>query len=232
MHKPVQPKESFDRLNAQYLSVEEFMKRCALMLVLFVVSAIALTAQVPDGWKIRVDGSSNAADPDRPGSIQLMAMSGGFHAVTPQAGVFWNPANTAVGAYAVKGTFTLNKPSSHTNYYGLIVGGSDLEGASQRYTYFLVGQDGTFIVKRRDGANVSDIVGRTAHAAVRRPDASGKSVNDLEVRVGAANIDYVVNGTVVHTMPKQGAPSTDGIFGFRVNHQLDVQVHGLTAARP
>jgi hypothetical protein len=66
---------------------------------------------------------------------------------------------------------------------------------------------------------------------VRRPDASGKSVNDLEVRVGSANIDYVVNGTVVHTMPKQAAPSTDGIFGFRVNHELDVQVTGLIAAR-
>ena len=110
-------------------------------------------------------------------------------------------------------------------------GGSGLEGTSQRYTYFLVGQNGTWILKRRDGNNVTDIVGRTAHAAVRRPDTNGKSVNDLEVRVGTANIDYVVNGTVVHTMPKQAAPATDGIFGFRVNHELDVQVTGLTVAK-
>ena len=207
------------------------MKRCALILVLFVVSAVALAAQAPAGWKIRADGSTNPDDPDRPGSIQFMAMSGGFHAVTPQAGVFWNPANTAAGTYALKGSFTLNKPSSHTNYYGLVFGGANLDGAAQRYTYFLVGQNGTWILKKRDGNNVSDIVGRTAHAAIRRPDASGKSVNDLEVRVGAATIDYVVNGTVVHTMPKQAAPSTDGIFGFRVNHELDVQVTGLAASK-
>ena len=54
-------------------------------------------------------------------------MGTGFHATNPQAAVYWNPANTATGNYTLKGTFTLMKPSGHTNYYGLVFGGSDLD---------------------------------------------------------------------------------------------------------
>ncbi len=67
---------------------------------------------------------------------------------------------------------------------------------------------------------------KTPNDAVKKPDASGKSTNALEVRVGADKIDYVVNGTVVHSMPKSGA-KTDGIYGIRVNHQLEVQIDGF-----
>jgi hypothetical protein len=207
------------------------MKRFTILLVLIVLtSAASLMAQTPAGWKLHADGSTNAADPDRPGDIQFMSMGGGFHVVTPQAGVFWNPANTISGNYTLKGSFTLLKPSSHTNYYGLVFGGSDLEGAGQRYTYFLVAQNGTWILKHRNGDVASDVVGRTQNAAVRRPDASGRSVNDLEVRVAADKIDYLVNNTVVHSMPKTAATVTDGIWGFRVNHELEVQVNGLSVA--
>jgi hypothetical protein len=147
--------------------------------------------------------------------------------------VFWNPSNTATGAYTLKGTFTLMKPSGHNNYYGLFFGGSDLEGPQQSYTYFVIGQNGSWLVKRRDGdAKTDNITPRTPSDAVKKPDASGKSANDLEVRVGADKIDYVVNGTVVHTTPKTGATAkTDGIYGIRVNHQLEVQVDGLAVSK-
>ena len=185
------------------------MKRFALMMMLMVGTA-ALFAQAPKGWKERVDRSTSASDPDAPGPVKFMAMGGGFHFVNPQAAVFWNPANTATGAYTLKGTFVLQKPSGHTNYYGLIFGGSDLEGAQQKYTYFLVAQDGTFLVKK--------------------PGADGKSTNALEVRVAANKIDYVVNGSVVNSMPK-GDVKTDGVYGIRVNHLLEVMVDGFSVAK-
>jgi hypothetical protein len=189
-----------------------------------------LVAQAPAGWKVRPDRSTNASDPDAAGEIKFMRMGSGFHAVNPQAAVYWNPANTASGTYTVKGTFTLLKPSNHTNYYGLIFGGSDLDNAKQNYTYFLVAQDGTWLIKKRDGdANTSDVMRKTANDAVKKPDASGKSTNALEVRVGADKIDFVVNGTVVHSMPKTGVKS-DGIYGIRVNHQLEVQIDGFGKA--
>jgi hypothetical protein len=159
-------------------------------------------------------------------------MGAGFHATNPQAAVYWNPANTATGNYTLKGTFTLMKPSGHTNYYGLVFGGSDLEGAKQNYSYFLVAQDGTWLVKHRNGEAATDVLPKAPNDAIKKPGADGKSTNALEVRVGADKIDYVVNGTVVGSSPKGAqAPKTDGTYGIRVNHLLEVQIDGLSAAK-
>ena len=203
------------------------MKRTVSTLLLASFAVISLAAQSPKGWMVRADRSTTASDPDGAGTIKFVTMGAGFHATNPQAAVFWNPANTATGSYIVKGTFVLQKPSGHTNYYGLIFGGIDLDNAKQSYTYFLVAQDGTWLIKKRQGdADASNVVAKTANDAVKKPDASGKSTNALEVRVAADKIDYVVNGTVVHSMPKAGV-KTDGIYGFRVNHLLEVHVDGF-----
>jgi len=207
------------------------MKRIATIVALTVVTALSLIAQAPKGWMVRADRSTSASDPDGAGTIKFMQMGGGFHAVNPAAAVYWNPANTASGHYTVKGTFTLLKPSGHTNYYGLVFGGSDLEGAKQSYTYFLVAQDGTWLVKKRTGDSATDnVLPKTANDAVKKPGADGKSTNALEVRVGADKIDYVVNGTVVGSSPKAGM-KTDGTYGIRVNHLLEVQIDGLSAGK-
>src|SRR4051794_39863228 len=112
---------------------------------------LALSAQAPAGWKQRLDRSTNASDPDAAGVVKFVTMGGGFHATNPQAAVYWNPANNGTGSYTVKGTFKLVRPSNHTNYYGLIFGGSNLDGPTQSYIYFTVAQDGTWLIKRRDG---------------------------------------------------------------------------------
>jgi hypothetical protein len=191
----------------------------------------ALFSQAPKGWKVRVDASMTATDPDASGSIKFVTMGTGFHATNPRAAVYWNPANTATGNYTLKGTFTLMKPSGHTNYYGLVFGGSDLEGAQQKYVYFVVAQDGTWLIKQRDGGNTPEIA-KGPNAAVKMPDASGKSTNALEVRVTANKIDYVVNGTVVHSTPKSGATAkTDGIYGIRINHLLEVHIDGFAVTK-
>jgi hypothetical protein len=161
-----------------------------------------------------------------------MAQGAGFHAVTPHAAVFWNPANVATGNYTLKGTFTLVRPSSHTNYHGLVFGGSDLEGPKQSYLYFLVAQDGSWLIKQRIGDVNTSNVARAVHAAVKAPDAKGTSTNSLEVRVTADKIDYAVNGTVVHSTPKTGPTAkTDGIYGMRVNHQLEVRVDSFALSK-
>jgi hypothetical protein len=205
------------------------MKRLlAIALAAGTMAAVPLMAQAPKGWMVRADRSTSASDPDGAGAIKFMAMGGGFHAVNPQAAVYWSPANTASGNYTVKGTFTLLKPSGHTNYYGLVFGGSDLDNAKQNYTYFLVAQDGTWLVKKRNGDAATDnVLPKTANEAVKKPGADGKSTNELEVRVGADKIDYVVNGTVVGSSPKS-AVKTDGLYGMRVNHLLEVQIDGLS----
>ena len=204
------------------------MVRRLFLVALSVCIAAPVAAQDAQGWKVRIDRSQNAQDPDNTPDLQFMRMGKGFHVVGGPAGTFWNPANTATGSYTVRATFTLNKPSNHVNYYGLIFGGSDLDGPSQSYLYFVVAQNGTFQIRQRNGDATQTVQARMAHQAIKQPDANGRSVNVLEVRVAGDAISYVVNGTVVHTTPKSGLTAkTDGLVGFRVNHLMDVQVDGF-----
>jgi hypothetical protein len=88
----------------------------------------------------------------------------------------------------------------------------------------MVAQDGSWLIKRRNGDATED-VGKMSSPAVRKPGANGQSTNLLEVRVTADNIVYSVNWTTVHTTPKTGVTArTDGAYGFRINHRLEVQV--------
>jgi hypothetical protein len=228
------------------------MKRLLSYSLLALLTAATLSAQsVPAGWKLRDDKSTNAADPDGAGSIKILTAGKGYHIETPTAAVFWHPANKVTGNYTLKGTFTLNARSGHMNFYGLVFGGSNLEGTDQNYTYFLVAQDnpapargtpqplGSWLVKTRKGDatlptfTLPGAVGRSGTVgspAIKIPDASGKSVNDLEVRVQADKIDFVINGTVVHSAPKAGI-TTDGIWGIRSNHLLNINVDNLTVTK-
>jgi len=208
------------------------MKRYVQVAALALAVLAPLAAQAPKGWKMRIDHSTAASDPDAPGPVKFVTEGSGFHATNPQAAIYWNPADTASGTYTLKGTFTLVKPSSHTNYYGLIFGGSGLEGAEQSYLYFTVAQNGTWLIKSRNGEGTSGITPKTPSDAVKKPGADGSSVNALEVRVGADKVDFVVNGQVVHSEPKTGAMAkTDGICGIRINHVLEVKIDGFGVSK-
>ncbi len=185
---------------------------------LLILAPLTLDAQ----RQVRLERSTNANDPDDVPDVTVADVGDGFQVNTGPAAVVWDPSHTATGEYTLQGKFTLQEPSGHVNYYGLIFGGGSLEGSEQNYLYFLIAQNGTFIVKHRAGDEaIHDIVGRTAHEAVLQPDASGKSVNHLEVRVGGSEIAFVVNGTVVHTQAHSGMASrTDGIWGVRINHRI------------
>jgi hypothetical protein len=91
----------------------------------------------------------------------------------------------------------------------------------------MVAQDGTWLIKRRNGEQ-TDEISKKLSDAVKKPDSTGKSTNALEVRVTSDKIDYIVNGTTVTSMPKSGqATKTDGLYGIRVNHVLEVHIDGF-----
>jgi hypothetical protein len=208
------------------------MKCLAGLLLAALLATAPAFAQAPKGWKLRSDHSADASDPDAPGANKFTVSGSGFHAVNPMAAIYWNPANTATGNYALKGTFKLIKSSGYDEYYGLIFGGSGLEGASQSYSYFMVTDDGTYLIKRREGSSTQGVSPKTPSSAVKKPDASGSATNALEVRVMGDKIDFVINGTVVTSLPKSGpAAKTDGIYGMRINHQLDVQIDGFGVSK-
>jgi len=140
---------------------------------------------------MRVDRSTEASDPDAPGDIKFVPWSGLPRDKSPSGGVLESDEYRG-GRLTLKGTFTLMKPSGHNNYYGLVFGGGSLEGSQQSYLYFVVAQNGTWLIKRRDGDATSTVSPKTPNDAVKKPDAGGKSTNALEVRVGADKIDFVV----------------------------------------
>jgi hypothetical protein len=202
----------------------------------FALAALLATApafaQAPKGWKLHSDHSADASDPDAPGANKFVVSGSGFHATNAMAAIYWNPANTVSGNYTLKGTFKLIKSSGYDEYYGLIFGGNGLEGPMQSYLYFMVTDDGTYLIKRRDGASTAGVSPKTPSDAVKKPDASGTATNALEVRVKADKIEFVINGTVVTTLPKTGQTAkTDGIYGMRINHQLDVQIDGFAVSK-
>ena len=203
----------------------------------FSMAALALLIAAPvaaQDFRMRVDKSTNAADPDDVPEVTIMEVGDGFQVNTGPAALVWKDSDTASGMYTLSATLTLQAPSSHNNYYGLFYGGGALDSDRQNYMYFLIGQNGSYIVKHRAGnETVHDVQGRTPHDAVATPGADGTSVNELEVRVGSDETEFVINGTVVFTAPKQGmAGRTDGTYGVRINHVIPgVLVEGLGISR-
>jgi hypothetical protein len=203
------------------------------------MAALALILALPptvgaQEMHMRVDRSTNAADPDDVPDVTVTRMGDDFRVSTGPAVVLWQDGNTASGEYTLSATFTLEEPSGHNNYYGLVYGGNALDTERQNYLYFLVAQDGSYLVKHRaNDETVHDVQARTPHEAVATPGDDGTSVNRLEVRVGADATEFVVNGTVVFTAEKSGmAGRTDGIYGVRINHVIpSVLVEDLTVSR-
>ena len=199
-------------------------------------AAVFLTApmqgQAPAGWKLRVDNTAQASDPGKAPLVEFSQSNGGFRARNGQAATYFNPANTATGNYVLKATFNVLRTTSPVEYYGLIFGGNGIEGPNQGYLYFMVAGNGNWLFKRRVGDDTEEIGGPAPHAAVQQLD-DGKATNALEVRVLADKIECLVNGTVVHTAPRTGkTANTDGVYGFRINHLLEIQVDGLSVTKP
>lgn len=190
---------------------------------------LATHESMPDGWLMRLDRPGAGAD-----VADFQTMPPGWHVKTGRAGagIFWMPEMSATGPYTAKGTFHLFSPASHAEAFGLFVGGRDLDSEGQEYLYFLVRQTGEYLIKRRAGAETSDLVGWTAHDAIpiAPPGEEGPTRYDLAVQVGAEDVEFRVNGSTVHTLPR-GEVTSDGTAGLRINHMLDIHVEELAIDR-
>lgn len=143
--------------------------------------------------------------------------------------ILYRPGDRASGAYTVSGTFQQVSAKGHAHGVGLIVGGDDLQGPDQVYTYFLVRSDGNFLVKTRTGSETAYLTRWTESAAVRQEDESGNATNVISVEVGAEDVVFKLNGQEVHRA-KTADLYTDGIWGVRLNHNLDMRISDLGAS--
>jgi hypothetical protein len=159
--------------------------------------------------------------------VRFMLHGASMHITSGPPGIYYDSSRTASGEYVAKGTFTQVGKGEHREGYGPFVGGADLDGEEQRYLYFLVRQDGRFLIKERVGAKTRGIADWTPHKAIKSFDAGGKMANELSIAVGADTVRFLINGVEVAQKPRAGMP-TDGIVGLRVNHQLEILVDDLT----
>jgi hypothetical protein len=157
-------------------------------------------------------------------------MAPGIHVTAGPAAIYWNPANNPSGNYSVKAIFHQTKASTHPEGYGLIAGGKNLETPTQSYIYFLVRQDGKYLINHRaDDSTVHKVVDWTANPAVKAIDESGKASNALSIVVDASQVHFLVNGTEVQVLGRD-VVGPSGLAGIRVNHNLDVHIEGFEVA--
>jgi hypothetical protein len=178
------------------------------------------------GWDARLDrDNANVAE------LKFVTMGPGFHVTSGPAAIYFNPSNQAKGNYVAKASLTQTKVPDHREAYGIFVGGDDLKGAGQNYLYLVVAHTGEFTIKHRGGANVHTVVDWKKSDAVKTPDASGRSTNEVAIEANASEVRFLVNGTEVHKAARSGMlAKLDGVAGLRVNHNLDVHVGSFGVA--
>jgi hypothetical protein len=110
----------------------------------------------------------------------------------------------------------------------LFVGGQDLDTDKQRYTYFVIRQDGKYLIRKRTGATTANVAGDWMdNAAIQKPNAQGAQTNELAIRVARDAVTFLVNGQTVATHPTSAVDAV-GISGLRIGHGLDVQIDGFS----
>jgi hypothetical protein len=220
----------------------------ASVIALAVAVPVALIAQDADrkvagggiavkGWQGKID--AGAAKKGLTINDSKFAGDGkNLNLTVGPAASYWNPANTLKGDYTVKATFTEPKISAdHPHPYGIFIGGSQLDTDKHNLLYCVAYSDGTFLVRGFSGGTVFNPSKRGPHAAVKKAGADGSVTQDIAWTVKGDRAECSINGQMVAGFNKADIvgpgklESTDGVYGLRVSHNVNVNVTGLTAGK-
>jgi hypothetical protein len=187
------------------------------------------------GWQGKIDAGA-AKKGMTINDSKFAAEGGGFHLTVGPAASYWNPANTVKGDYTVSATFKEAKVAGdHPHPYGIFIGGSGLDTDEHNMLYCVAYSDGTFLVRGFSGGTVFNVSKRGPHAAVNKAGADGSVSQDIAWNVKGDRAECLINGQVVAGFSKADIvgpgklASTDGVYGIRVSHNVDVTVSGLAA---
>ena len=176
----------------------------------------------PEGWQVRFDREGSSME-----DVEFETMPPGMHITTGPAMIAYHPDSVATGDFRIESEIFLFDPGRRREAFGFFVGGSDLQGPNQRYTYFLVREGGEFLVKTRAGAETGLVQDWTAHSAVAsyaaKPADASSAGNILVLEAQGDELRFSINGEQVWSGSRQGL-ETDGSFGLRINHGLNVHV--------
>jgi hypothetical protein len=173
--------------------------------------------KLPAGWNVRPDRGTGA-------DISFTITGTEDHFAMGSAGTFYRSDWTKSGDYKFSARLTQKAAPSHPISYGLMIGGSDLAGPNQTYSYFLVRNQGEFYIANREGdKRPIAVVNWTANPAIVKQGDDGRQTNMLAIQVQGDNVIFSVNGKEVSRQPKSKL-HVDGLYGFRIGHNLDVDV--------
>ena len=210
-------------------------------------AAVALTIPVliaapetqdPDrkvaGGGITAPGWVGAADKGAITDSKFEAMGNDFHLTIGPAALYWTPKNTATGNYTVSATFKELKPGmgGHPHPVGLFIGGANLDTPKKSAFYCTVNSAGAVLVRGFNEGTVFTLTtgrgGAQPNDAVAKPAADGTVTNTVAWTVKDGTADCSVNGKSVGSFTKdQIKIATDGLYGIRVSHNMEVMVSGL-----
>ena len=184
------------------------------------------------GWQARVDfpEAPPAGRGQKVEDLRFEDMSGGFHITSGPHAIYWNPANVAKGNYTVHATMAKTKATPHEESYGIFMGGTHLNEPNQNYLYCVVFGAGDYMVRHRYGTEVHTLQGKTPNDAVSKAAENGSAKDDIALTVSNDKVSCSINGKEVWSMPKADAigagklESTDGIYGLRASHNLNIHV--------
>ena len=215
---------------------------CAVALALVVPTVAAQSQEEKDravtggginaaGWTARLD--ANSIKQGRALTDSKFVQKGNdFMLNIGPAASYWNPKNAAKGDYTVKATIrNLKSNAGHPHSAGIFIGGQGMDSdATQAYTYCVVYTNGAAMVRQFTGVGKPATLfggNRPEHInPAVKPEGPDGATNDIAWTVKGGIATCSINGTAVFTA-EAGKVATDGIYGIRVTHNVDLTVAGF-----
>lgn len=218
-----------------------------LAITAIVTASVLLTAQDSDravpgggvfvpGWTGKIDAAS-VRQGHTLNDSKLAQEGSALHVTAGPATTYWNPASTASGDYTVKAAFTeprFMERNSHPHSYGIFIGGNAMGTGQMSLVYCVAYGSGDMLVRGFSGPAVFTLMGQSPNAAVHKAPAVGKPVmQEIAWRVKGGRAECSINGTVVAGYDKAELVaagklrSTDGVFGLRFTHNVEVVITGF-----
>ncbi|MBO6622069.1 MAG: hypothetical protein JJ892_09610 [Balneola sp.] len=188
--------------------------------------------KVPDGWEWRFDKADaevSVGSDSESADVFFVNMTPGWHITTGPAGIYYHADNKAEGDFTLDSKIYLfDTKGRNREAFGLFIGGQNLKSDDQSYVYFLLRNTGEFLIKKRTGSETSTINGWTKTDAMNMftEETESSAENDFQVKVVGDEIVFSLNGEVLSSLEK-GDLNTDGHYGFRVNHSINLHISSL-----
>lgn len=221
------------------------MRQSAGLLVVLLFASIEASAQADpttrvSGGGIQVKGWQGRTDraDQKISDVRFVEMGTGYHFTGGPHAILWNSEHVATGDYTVRAriTKTPRSTSTHEESYGVFIGGSDLTGPSQNYLYCVVFGTGTVMVRHRDGGDTHTLLGKTTTPAAAKMGERG-ATDEVALWVKGGRVGCSINGTEVFSAPEADMigpgkmMSTNGVYGIRASHNLDLHIEGPTLTK-